>query len=95
MKSGHERTVVYLIQTRVTKQKEKRRRQRLRRQEKKQRKVSEPAMDDELTTQMQGWAVHEPMQAQTEVPCEQEQLNLLEKDMVAMLELLAKDRVDS
>ena len=94
-RSDHEQIVIYSIQSRVTKQQEKRRRQRQRRREQKQRKGSQPEMDEELATQLQSWAVHEPMQTQTEEGCEQEQLNQIGKDMEAMLELLANDRIDS
>ena len=83
MKSGHELTVFYLIQTRVTKQQEKRRRQRQRRREKKQRKGSEPAMDDELTMKMQVWSVHEP-----------EQINPLGKVADSTIESIDKDCIN-
>ena len=57
----------------MTKRKEKRRRQRQRRREQKEQKAqqqngSEQPIDEELATQMQVWAVHEPRRDVAEFP---------------------------
>ena len=76
MESDHELTVFCLIQTRVTKQLEKRRRRRQRRREQKQQLGCEASVDDELTVQMQVCTLHEPKEINLEEGCEPEQIDL-------------------
>ena len=84
----------------MTKRKEKRRRQRQRRRERKEQKAqqqqngSEQPIDEELATQMQVWAVHEPKQTMAEERCEPEELHQIDEVIESMLASLAEDRTD-
>ncbi len=83
----------------MTKQKERRRRQRQRRREQKEQKAqqqngSEQPVDEELATQMQVWAVHEPKQTMLEERCEPEELHAIDDVIESMLASLAEDRTD-
>ena len=60
LKNDQKLTALYSTQSHVTKRQEKRRRQRRREQKALQQNGSESPIDEELATQMQVWAVHEP-----------------------------------
>jgi hypothetical protein len=101
LKSDHELTALSSIQSHVTKQDEKRRRQRQRRRERKQQKARqqdgsvETPIDEELTTQMQVWAVHEPKQTTPNEGYEAEQIAAVDEVIDSMLASLSEDRIDS
>ena len=80
----------------MTKQKAKRRRQRQRRREQKaqQQNASEQPIDEELATQMQVWAVHEPKQTTADERCDPEQLHAIDEVIESMLASLADEHTD-
>ena len=83
----------------MTKQKERRRRQRQRRRERNEQKAqqqngSEQPIDEELATEMRGWAVHEPKQTTSEERCAPEELHTIDEVIESMLASLAEDRTD-